>query len=53
LRRAGDRAAWDNGDKQVVLPGTGMVPIGIATLATGNGVTTVQVGLDGVATEAA
>jgi hypothetical protein len=36
-----------------VLPGTGKVPIGIATLAAGNGVTTVRVRLDGVATAAA
>lgn len=50
---AGARVAWDNTAKQVVLPGTGMVPIGIATLAAGNGVTTVRVRLDGVATEAA
>jgi hypothetical protein len=39
--------------QQVVLPGTGMVPIGIATIAAGNGVTTVRVRLDGVATAAA
>ncbi|MCC6888101.1 MAG: DUF2190 family protein [Hyphomicrobiales bacterium] len=49
----GDRVAWDNTAKQVVLPGTGMVPIGIATLAAGNGVATVRVRLDGVSTEAA
>ena len=50
---AGARVAWDNTAKQVVLPGTGMVPIGIATLAVGNGVATVRVRLDGVATQAA
>jgi predicted RecA/RadA family phage recombinase len=50
---AGARVAWDNTAKQVVLPGTGMVPIGIATLAAGNGVATVRVRLDGVATQAA
>ncbi len=50
---AGARVAWDDTATQVVLPGTGMVPIGIATIAAENGVTTVQVRLDGVATEAA
>jgi predicted RecA/RadA family phage recombinase len=49
---AGARVAWDDTAKQVVLPGTGMVPIGIATLAAGNGVTSVRVRLDGVATRA-
>ena len=50
---AGARVAWDDTAKQVVLPGIGMVPIGIATLAAGNGVTTVRVRFDGVAIEAA
>ncbi|MBX9926000.1 MAG: DUF2190 family protein [Hyphomicrobiaceae bacterium] len=50
---AGARVAWDNTAKQVVVPGTGMVPIGIATLAAGNGVATVRVRLDGIATAAA
>jgi predicted RecA/RadA family phage recombinase len=50
---AGARVAWDNTAKQVVLPGTGMVPIGIATTAAGNGVATVRVRLDGIATQAA
>ena len=50
---AGGRVAWDDTAKQVVLPGTGMVPIGIATVAAGNGVATVRVRLDGMATEAA
>jgi predicted RecA/RadA family phage recombinase len=50
---AGARVAWDDTAKQVVLPGTGMVPIGIATIAAGNGVATVRVRLDGVATTAA
>jgi predicted RecA/RadA family phage recombinase len=50
---AGARVAWDDTAKQVVLPATGMVPIGTATLAAGNGVATVRVRLDGVATEAA
>jgi predicted RecA/RadA family phage recombinase len=50
---AGDKVSWDDTAKQVVLPDTGMVPIGIATLASGNGATIVRVRLDGVATEAA
>ncbi|MBX6330069.1 MAG: DUF2190 family protein [Pseudolabrys sp.] len=50
---AGARVAWDGTAKQVVLPGTGMAPIGIATFASGNGVTTVRVRLDGIATAAA
>lgn len=50
---AGARVSWDDTAKQVVLPGTGMVPIGIATVAAGNGLATVRVRLDGVATEAA
>lgn len=50
---AGARVSWDDTAKQVVLPGTGMVPIGIATLAVGNGATAVRVRLDGVATAAA
>jgi predicted RecA/RadA family phage recombinase len=50
---AGDRVAWDDTAKQVVLPGTGMVSIGIATVAAGNGTATVRIRLDGVATEAA
>jgi predicted RecA/RadA family phage recombinase len=50
---AGARVAWDTAAQQVVLPGAGMVPIGVATLAAGNGVATVCVRFDGVATEAA
>lgn len=50
---AGARVAWDDTAKEVVLPATGMVPIGIATLAAGNGLITVRVRLDGVATAAA
>jgi predicted RecA/RadA family phage recombinase len=49
----GARVAWDDTAKQAVLPGTGMVPIGVATIAAGNGVTTVRVRFDGVATSAA
>jgi predicted RecA/RadA family phage recombinase len=50
---AGARVAWDDTAKHVVLPATGMVPIGIATIAAGNGTATARVRLDGVATEAA
>jgi predicted RecA/RadA family phage recombinase len=50
---AGARVAWDDTAKQIVLPGTGMVPIGVATVAAGNGATTVRVRLDGVSTAAA
>lgn len=50
---AGARVAWDDTAKQVVLPGAGKVPIGIATLAAGNGAITVRVRLDGIATAAA
>ena len=50
---AGARVAWDDTTKQVVLPGTSMAPIGVATVAAGNGVATVRVMLDGVATQAA
>jgi predicted RecA/RadA family phage recombinase len=49
---AGARVAWDDTAKQVVLPGAGKAPIGIATLAAGNGVATVRVRLDGIATAA-
>ncbi len=53
IDRGGDKVSWDDTAKQVVLPGTGMVPIGIATIAAGNGVGTVRVRLDGIATAAA
>ncbi|MFZ5691880.1 MAG: capsid cement protein [Pseudomonadota bacterium] len=49
----GDKVSWDNAVKQVNLPGTGRYPIGTAVDAAGNGVTTVRVRLDGVATAAA
>jgi predicted RecA/RadA family phage recombinase len=50
----GARVSWDDTGKQVVLPDTGMYPVGTAVLAAaGNGVTTVRVRLDGVGTEAA
>lgn len=47
---AAARVAWDDTAKQVVLPGVGMVPIGTAAIAAGNGVAIVRVRLDGVAT---
>lgn len=50
---AGAQVAWDASANQVDLPGTGLYPVGIATEAAGDGVTTVRVRLDGVATAAA
>ncbi len=50
---AGTQVAWDASAKQIDLPGTGLYPVGIATEAVGNGITTVRVRLDGVATAAA
>ena len=49
----GARVAWDASAKQIDLPGTGFYPVGIATEAAGDGLTTVRVRLDGVATAAA
>ncbi len=49
----GARVAWDNTAKQVNTPGAGRFPIGIATEAAGNGITTIAVRLDGIATAAA
>jgi predicted RecA/RadA family phage recombinase len=49
----GARVAWDNTAKEVNTPGAGRFPIGIATEAAGNGITSVAVRLDGVATAAA
>lgn len=49
----GARVAWDNTAKQVNTPGAGRFPIGIATEAAGNGITSLAVRLDGVATAAA
>ena len=49
----GARVAWDATEKRIDLPDTGFYPVGIATEAAGNGITTVRVRLDGVATEAA
>ncbi|WP_136646471.1 DUF2190 family protein [Tabrizicola sp. YIM 78059] len=49
----GARVAWDNTAKQVNTPGAGRFPIGTATEVAGNGITSVAVRLDGVATAAA
>jgi predicted RecA/RadA family phage recombinase len=48
----GDRVAWDDTGKVIATPAAGLFLIGIAITAVGNGVTTVRVRLDGVATEA-
>lgn len=50
---AGDRVAWDDTAKEVNAPATGRYPIGTAIEAAGNGITTVPVRLDGIATVAA
>ena len=49
----GNQVAWDDTSKEIVLPGVGHYPVGVATAAAGNGATTVSVRLDGVATAAA
>jgi predicted RecA/RadA family phage recombinase len=49
---AGDQVAWDATAKQIDLPGAGLYPVGIATEAAGNGIATVRVRLDGIATAA-
>lgn len=49
----GARVAWDNTAKNINVPGAGRFPVGIATEAAGNGITSVAVRLDGVATVAA
>jgi len=48
----GARVAWDNTAKNINVPGTGRFPVGIATEAAGNGITSVTVRLDGVGTVA-
>jgi predicted RecA/RadA family phage recombinase len=50
---AGAPVAWDASAKRIDLPDTGLYPVGIATEAAGNGITTVRVRLDGVVTAAA
>lgn len=49
----GARVAWDNAAKVVNTPGAGRFPVGVAVEAAGNGVTSVAVRLDGVATTGA
>jgi len=49
----GARVAWDNTAKEVTTPAAGRFPIGVAVEVAGNGVTSVAVRLDGVATAAA
>ena len=49
----GDRVAWDDTAREIALPGVGLYPVGIATMAAGDGTTTVTVRLDGIATVAA
>ena len=49
----GARVSWDNTAKNINVPGTGRFPVGVTTEAAGNGITSVAVRLDGVATVAA
>lgn len=49
----GARVAWDNTAKNINAPGAGRLPVGVATEAAGNGITSVAVRLDGVGTAAA
>jgi predicted RecA/RadA family phage recombinase len=49
----GARVAWDNTTKEVTTLAAGRFPIGVAVEAAGNGITSVSVRLDGVATAAA
>jgi len=49
----GVRVAWDNTAKEVTTPAAGRFPIGVAVEAAGNGVTSIAVRLDGIATAAA
>ena len=49
----GDSVAWDDAAKEITLPGGGPYLVGIATLAAGDGATTVTVRLDEIATVAA
>jgi predicted RecA/RadA family phage recombinase len=48
----GARVAWDNTAKNINLPSAGRFPVGIATEAAGNGITSIAVRLDGVGTAA-
>jgi len=49
---AGAMVSWDDTAKEVNVPGTGLYPVGVATEATNDGITTVRVRLGGVATAA-
>ena len=49
----GARVAWDNTAKNINVPGAGRFPVGVATEAAGNGITSVAVRLDGIGTAAA
>lgn len=49
----GAQVAWDATEKRIDLPGTGLYPVGVVTEAASNGITTVRVRLDSVATAAA
>jgi predicted RecA/RadA family phage recombinase len=49
----GASVAWDSTAGEVTTPAAGRFPIGVAVEAAGNGVTSVAVRLDGVATAAA
>jgi predicted RecA/RadA family phage recombinase len=46
----GDRVAWDAATNMIDVPASGRMPIGIATEAAGDGIGTLSVRLDGVAT---
>ena len=48
----GARVAWDNTAKNINVPGAGRFPVGTATEAAGNGITSIAVRLDGVGTAA-
>ena len=50
---AGGKVSWDDTNSRCDAPGTGLYPVGAATVAAGNGTTTVKVRLDGVSTAAA
>ena len=49
----GARVAWDNTAENINVPGAGRFPVGVSIEAAGNGITSVAVRLDGVATVAA
>lgn len=49
----GAKVAWDAAAKQIDLPDTGLYLVGVATVAANNGVATVTVRLDEIATGAA